>query len=87
MERKINNLEEHVTFLYDELEKKEVETDNLKESLEEAKNNCRIKSASHSNDQEDISDLKKVIEEQKIKISCLRKHRNEIFVVHGQVLI
>ena len=47
MERKINSLEQHVTFLYDELEKKEVEIDNIKELLDDANKKCKLKAASN----------------------------------------
>ena len=57
MEKKIRNLEEHVRFLYDELETKENEVDDLNESLEKAKDLCRNHSASKHHDQEDIRDL------------------------------
>ena len=82
MDKKIRNLEEHVRFLYDELETKENENDDLKESLEKAKDMCRKHSASNHQDQEDIKDLRNMVEEQRIKISCLRKHRNEIIDRH-----
>ena len=82
MEKKIRNLEEHVRFLYDELETKENEVDDLKESLEKEKDICRNLSASKHQDQKDITDLKDIVEEQRIKISCLRKHRNEIIDRH-----
>ena len=86
MERKIQSLEQHVSFLYDELEKKEVEIDDIKERLDKANDKARIKAAANLNDQEDISEMKKVIEEQKIKISCLRKHRNEILDRHENLV-
>ena len=82
MERKVLNLEQHVTFLYDELEKKEEEIDNLKNKLDEAIDKARQKAATHLKDQDDISEMKKVIEEQKIKIMCLRKHRDDILNRH-----
>ena len=86
MENKIKNLEEHVRFLYDELESKETEIDDFKKSLDDAKDMCRKQSASKYNDQEDIMELKKLVEEQKIKISCLRKHRNEILDRHENTI-
>ena len=64
MERKVLNLEQHVSFLYDELEKKEEEIDNLKNKLDEAIDKARQKAATHLKDQDDISEMKKVIEEQ-----------------------
>ena len=82
MERKILKLEQHVTFLYDELEKKEVEIDKLKEQLDEAGNKAKKKAMEHSNDREDIAKMKKLVEEQQIKMSCLRKHRNDILNRH-----
>ena len=78
MERKILDLEQYVTFLYDELEKKEVEIDKLKEQLDEAGNKAKKKAMEHSNDREDLVEMKKLVEEQQIKISCLREHRNDI---------
>ena len=86
MERKIANLEKHVEFLYEELEQKEQEIDILKKSLVEANDLCRIKSALKRNDYEDIRDLKKVVEEQKVKIMCLRKHRDEIIDRHEKAI-
>ena len=86
MERKIRNLEEHVTFLYDDLELKEKEIDDLKKNLDDANDKCRKQTASKFRDNEDIIDLKKVIEEQEIKISCLRKHRNEILDRHEHTI-
>ena len=68
--------------MYDELETKENEVDDLNESLEKAKDMCRKLSALNHQDQEDIKDLRNMVEEQRIKISCLRKHRNEIIDRH-----
>ena len=68
--------------MYDELEKKEEEIDNLKNKLDEAIDKARQKAATHLKDQDDISEMKKVIEEQKIKIMCLRKHRDDILNRH-----
>ena len=56
-----------MTFLYDELEKKEVEIDNIKELLDDANKKCRLKAASNSHDKDDLSELQKVVDEQKIK--------------------
>ena len=42
----------------------------------------RKKAMEHSNDREDIAEMKKLVEEQQIKISCLRKHRNDILNRH-----
>ena len=39
-------------------------------------------SEAHDRDKEDIDDLKKINEEQRVKIMCLRKHRNEILDRH-----
>ena len=86
MERKIKNLEDHVRFLYDELESKECEVDDLKKSLHYANDMCKRKSANNDKDQEDIAELKTIVEEQKVKISCLRKHRDEIFDRHEKVI-
>ena len=87
MERKVLNIEQHVSFLYDELEKKEEEIDNLKNKLDEAIDKARQKAATHLKDQDDISEMKKVIEEQKIKIMCLRKHRDDILNRHENTTI
>ena len=43
---------------------------------------CREQAASKHQDQEYITDLRSMVEEQRIKISCLRKHRNEIIDRH-----
>ena len=86
MERKVLNLEQHVTFLYDELEKKEEEIDNLKNKLDEAIDKARQKAATHLKDQDDISEMKKVIGEQKVKIMCLRKHRDDILNRHENTI-
>ena len=86
MERKIKNLEDHVSFLYGELESKECEVDDLEKSLHYAKDMCKRKSANNDKDQEDIAELKMIVEEQKVKISCLRKHRDEIFDRHEKVI-
>ena len=85
MERKILNLEQHVEFLYEELENKEKEIDNLKKFLDDAQDLCRKKSTSNKIDQDDIEELKKKVEEQRIKIVCLRKHRDEILDRHEKV--
>ena len=86
MERKIRNLEQHVEFLYEELENKEQEIDILKKTLDEAQDKCRQKSTSAKCDQDEIEELKKVTEEQRIKIFCLRKHRDEILDRHEKVV-
>ena len=86
MERKIQSLEKHVEFLYEELEQKEQEIDILKKSLDEANDLCRLKSASKSNDDEEIRDLTKIVDEQRTKISCLRKHRDEILDRHEKTI-
>ena len=86
MERKIQNQEEHIRFLYDELESKETEIDDLKRSLDKANDLCRLRSVSKSNYDEDISELKKLAEEQKLKIMCLRKHRSEILDRHEKMV-
>ena len=72
----------HIQFLYDELESKETEKDDLKRSLDKAHDLCRIRSVSKSNNDEDILQLRNLVEEQKVKISCLRKHRSEILDRH-----
>ena len=72
--------------MYDELEKKEEEIDNLKNKLDEAIDKARQKAATHLKDQDDISELKNVIEEQKIKIMCLRKHRDDILNRHENTI-
>ena len=82
MERKIKNLQDHISFLYEELESKEIEIDDLTKSLDRASDNCRKQSASNSDDQREIVELTKVIDEQKVKIKCLRMHRNEILDRH-----
>ena len=82
MERKVLSLEKHVEFLYEELEMKEREIDNLKKSLDDTKEIHRQKSTSAKSDQDDIVELKQVVEEQRIKIFCLRKHRDEILDRH-----
>ena len=86
MERKILNLEQHVEFLYDELENKEKEIDELKKSLDDASDSCRQMSASRKDDLNDIVDFKKVVKEQTEKIFCLRKHRDEILDRHENVI-
>ena len=41
----------------------------------------------YSNDQEDLSEMRKLIAEQKVKIlSCLRKDRNEILDKHENLV-
>ena len=72
--------------MYDELESKECEVDDLEKSLHYAKDMCKRKSANNDKDQEDIAELKMIVEEQKVKISCLRKHRDEIFDRHEKVI-
>jgi hypothetical protein len=79
-------LEQHVTFLYDELEMKEVEIDNIKELLDDANKKFRLKVASYSHDKDDLSELQNVVDQQKIKISCLRKNRNEINDRHEKMV-
>ena len=86
MERKIQNQEEHIRFLYDELESKETEIDDLKKSLDKANEFCRLRSMHKSNYEDEIADLKKLVEEQKVKIMCLRKHRNEILDRHEKMV-
>ena len=86
MESKMNSLKEHISFLYSELENKEQEIDNLKKSLDDANDKCRRKTTSINSDQHDILELKNIVEEQKVKILCLRKHRNEILDRHEKVI-
>ena len=86
MEKKILSLEKHIEFLYEELEMKENEIDEFKKSSDDAKDSCRRMSTSRKNDLEDIDDLKKLVEEQKVKIFCLRKHRDEILDRHEKVI-
>ena len=86
MERKIRNLDQHVEFLYEELEQKEQEVDELKKFLDEAQDKCRQKSTSAKCDQDEIEELKKLTEEQRIKIFCLRKHRDEILDRHEKLI-
>ena len=86
MEKKILSLEKHIKFLYEELEMKENEIDGFKQSSDDAKDSCRRMSTSRKNDLEDIDDLKKLVEEQKVKIFCLRKHRDEILDRHEKVI-
>jgi DNA repair exonuclease SbcCD ATPase subunit len=82
MERKILNLEQHVEFLYNELENKEKEIDELKKSLSDANDSYRRISGSRKDDLDDILEFKKVVKEQTEKIFCLRKHRDEILDRH-----
>lgn len=86
MERKILNLEQHVEFLYDELENKEKEIDNLTKSLGDANDSCRRISGSRKDDLDDILQFKKVVKEQTEKICCLRKHRDEILDRHEKAI-
>ena len=86
MERKFLNLGQHVEFLYDELENKEKEIDELKKSLDGASDSYRQMSASRKEDLNDIVDFKKVVKEQTEKIICLRKHRDEILDRHENVI-
>ena len=82
MERKIQSLEDHIKYLYDEFEAKECEIDNLKNTLNDVKDRCKRMSEAHDRDKEDIDDLKMINEEQRVKITCLRKRRNEILDRH-----
>ena len=45
MERKIKGLEDHVKYLYDIIEEKETEIDNLKEALNVVNDKCKRLSA------------------------------------------
>ena len=78
MEWKIKGLEDHVKYLYDVIEDKETEIDNLKQAFNVVNDKCKRLSAGKSSDDEAIYDLKKENEEQSVKIKCLRKHRDEI---------
>ena len=82
MERKIQSLEDHIKYLYDELEAKENEIDNLKTDLIDVKDKCKRISAAYDDVKEDMDHLKTINEDQKVKIMCLRKHRNEILDRH-----
>ena len=82
MERKIKGLEDHVKYLYDIIEDKETEIDKLKQAFNVVNDKCKRLSADKSSDDEAIDDLKKENEEQRIKIKCLRKHRDEILNRH-----
>ena len=84
MERNLVSLEQHEEFLYDELEDEEKDIDKLKKSLDNSQDKCRKKSTAANCDQ--IEDLRKVVEEQRIKIFCLRKHRDDIFDHHEKVI-
>ena len=86
MERKILNQKEHIEFLYDELEKKEQEIDKFKKELDDANDYCRKKAKLTKSDQDTIEELKKVVEEQKSKIFCLRKHRDKILERHENAI-
>ena len=82
MERKIKGLEDHVKFLCDIIEEKETEIDNLKDALNVVNDKCKRLSAAKSSDDEAIDNLEKENEEQRVKIRCLRKHRDEILNRH-----
>ena len=86
MEYKISNLEKHVQFLYDELEMKEKEIDEYKQSLDDANEVRRQMSKAVKGDLEDNVNLRKLIEEQKEKIFCLRKHRDQILDKHENTI-
>ena len=86
MERNLVSLEQHEEFLYDELEDKEKDIDKLNKSLDNSQDKCRKKSTAANCDQDQIEDLRKVVEEQRIKIFCLRKHRDDIFDHHEKVI-
>jgi TRAP-type mannitol/chloroaromatic compound transport system substrate-binding protein len=86
MEITIKSQEEHIQFLYYELESKETEIDDLKKSLDDATELCRLRSVSKANNFEDISLLKKLVKEQKVKMLCLRKHRSEILDSHEKMI-
>ena len=73
MERKIKGLEDHVKYLYDIIEEKETEIDNLKEAFNVVNDKCKRLSAAKSSDDEAIDNLEKENEEQRVKIKCLRK--------------
>ena len=76
MERKILSLEDHIKYLYDELEAKESEIDDLKNDLTDAKDKCKRISAAYDSVKEDMDNFKTISGDQKVKIMCLRKHRN-----------
>ena len=82
MERKIKSLEDHIRYLYDELEAKESKIDDLKIDLNDVKDKCKRITAAHNSDKEDMDHLKTINEDQRIKIMRLRKHRNEILDRH-----
>ena len=88
MERKVLNLEQHVEFLYDELENKENEISELKVALLRAKEYYKKKNNAcddhHDNDVEDK--LRQTIEDQAVKINCLKEIKNEIFEKHNEVV-
>ena len=86
MEYKISKLKKHVQFLYDELEMKEKEIDEYKKSLDDANEVRRQMSKAVKGDLEDNVNLKKLIEEQKEKIFCLRKHRDQILDKHENTI-
>ena len=89
MEKKIESLEKHVNFLYDELEDKEKELEEMKATIRELKikkeskcqNQCSrmeevLKYAEKN--KKDVISVKEIADSQKVKISCLRGHRNEL---------
>ena len=123
MENRIKSLEKHIDFLYDELESKEKEVEQVKESHKHADELCRkntayaqeilvekcslsqllekkeveiheLKSKDSkcqngcermeevmqyaAKNKNDVISLKEIAESQKVKISCLRRHRNEL---------
>ena len=121
MERKIADQNKLIEFLYDDLEVRHKELDDLKESLKVANSRCRrnldiaeeakmdllaLKEELKRKDEEKknvcdkgcnkynksvdviyeagkkhretLIDLKEISDSQKVKISCLRKHRDEI---------
>jgi chromosome segregation ATPase len=52
--------------------------DDMKKTLDDVKDMCKKKSAHRGKDNEDIVELKNIVEEQRVEITCLRKHREEI---------
>ena len=90
MEVKLDNMEKHMNYLYDELDAREKEIDALNETVKKlnakkdskCQNQCErmeevMKYAEKNKN--DALKVKEIATSQKEKIFCLRSHRNELF--------
>ena len=75
MERKLEESEKHIAFLYDELELKEKEIDSLKESVDHANEICRKNTAYAQEILVEKCSISLELEKKENEINDLRKKR------------